>query len=533
MQRKFNSRILVVDDEEVVREGLREILTSRKKTNTKLTTAASSLFGAHDYSSKPMSSAIEFSIQTASSGQLGIDLARAALAEGHPFAVVFLDMRMPGMDGLETARQLRKIDSKVEILFLTAYSDYTIEEINEEIGVDVSYFCKPFSPDEVKQLATKGVYDWNRLRDLEELIEIITSLKVEVPVIGKVLENILSQLSGMVGATSAAFYSGLNSGSPVQELTSGLDDHLRMIGEHADSLCKMQNGEVTRSGSILKLRMRDHGVLTFLSQDNLKITTNRLYLLRLFTQQAGEVLENAELKVDLVSKEKMAQLGQSIGAVAHDLRAPMTVIHSAVEYMEEEKDLDTIQELVCMVKHSSQDFFGMVDDILEFSKGVKLNGRRFDLKGYLNDLETRVLLLLRERPIDFTMEIAANVQWVVWDISKFGRALFNLIGNSIEALDQHPEIPNRHIQLSVNQHMDTITLRIKDNGPGIPDKIIDRLFQPFATQGKTGGTGLGCAIAKQYVEAHQGKITVTSNPGAGTEFVLNIPAVPRHLQDCA
>jgi signal transduction histidine kinase len=64
---------------------------------------------------------------------------------------------------------------------------------------------------------------------------------------------------------------------------------------------------------------------------------------------------------------------------------------------------------------------------------------------------------------------------------------------------------------------------VRDNGPGIPVEIRDRLFEPFATYGKTGGTGLGLAIVKNVVTAHRGKITFETQAGQGTEFLIQIP----------
>ena len=96
---------------------------------------------------------------------------RRAVEQGRPYAVIFLDMRMPGMNGLETAIEIRKHDVKAEIVFITAYSDCTIEEIVEQAGQNVGYHCKPYASEEIIQIATKAVTDYNKLRNLEKLIE--------------------------------------------------------------------------------------------------------------------------------------------------------------------------------------------------------------------------------------------------------------------------------------------------------------------------------------------------------------------------
>ena len=79
------------------------------------------------------------------------------------------------------------------------------------------------------------------------------------------------------------------------------------------------------------------------------------------------------------------------------------------------------------------------------------------------------------------------------------------------------------IRDSINADCNPNIIQVKDNGPGIPKQLMDKLFEPFISSGKTGGTGLGLAIAKQFVEAHKGKIEVESS-GSGTCFTISIPA---------
>ena len=69
-----------------------------------------------------------------------------------------------------------------------------------------------------------------------------------------------------------------------------------------------------------------------------------------------------------------------------------------------------------------------------------------------------------------------------------------------------------------------VEICVQDNGPGIPEDIKDRLFEPFVTSGKKGGTGLGLAIAKSIVEAHGGQILCQSTPGSGAAFYVRLPA---------
>ncbi len=88
----------------------------------------------------------------------GLELVKKSVAAGSPYAVIFLDMRMPGWDGMETAEQIRKFDTKAEIIFVTAFSDNSIDDIVAKAGQNVGYHCKPYASEEITQLATKAVY---------------------------------------------------------------------------------------------------------------------------------------------------------------------------------------------------------------------------------------------------------------------------------------------------------------------------------------------------------------------------------------
>jgi len=104
------------------------------------------------------------------------------------------------------------------------------------------------------------------------------------------------------------------------------------------------------------------------------------------------------------------------------------------------------------------------------------------------------------------------------DRTKIWRLLMNLIVNAKEALGNGGDIT-----ISSTIRKNEVCIEVKDNGPGIPQEIMARIFEPFVSYGKSGGTGLGLAIAKKIVEAHQGKISFISIEGSGTTFTITLP----------
>lgn len=104
------------------------------------------------------------------------------------------------------------------------------------------------------------------------------------------------------------------------------------------------------------------------------------------------------------------------------------------------------------------------------------------------------------------------------DFARFLRVLFNLIKNAREAM------PNGGIFTFGTDLVDgQVVIRMSDTGIGIPAEILGKLFEPFVTHGKTHGTGLGMAMAKSVVTAHQGTVSVASVPGSGTTVEIRLP----------
>ncbi len=144
------SPVLVVDDEMTVLDVYR-IALEDSVTAGEIDQSLASILGEEEPEIERQNI---FDITYAQQGLQGVELAQAALERGTPFPVAFIDMRMPpGMNGLETAKALRKLDKHIFIVIVTAYSDVPLEQINSELGYDVLYLAKPFKKNEVSQLA--------------------------------------------------------------------------------------------------------------------------------------------------------------------------------------------------------------------------------------------------------------------------------------------------------------------------------------------------------------------------------------------
>ena len=147
-------RILIIDDNKSIHEDFKAILDPDTHKDNELDQITSTLFGEENPT--PTSNRKSFHIESAYQGQQGLEIIKEAIRQDQPFAVAFVDMRMPpGWDGLETIRRIWKEDAHIEIVLATAYSDYTWPEIHNQLDRNNQLIIlkKPFDDIEVRQLA--------------------------------------------------------------------------------------------------------------------------------------------------------------------------------------------------------------------------------------------------------------------------------------------------------------------------------------------------------------------------------------------
>jgi CheY-like chemotaxis protein len=160
---RSNPRILIIDDNRAIHEDFVKILGDGEAANAQLTALEDALFGETVEAPEKE----HFELSSAYQGRDGFEMVRSAENDGHPFAVAFVDMRMPpGWDGLETITHLWQVSQKMQTVICTAYSDYTWEEIAGRLGPSdrLIILRKPVDPDEVKQLVCNLAEKWSRLQ---------------------------------------------------------------------------------------------------------------------------------------------------------------------------------------------------------------------------------------------------------------------------------------------------------------------------------------------------------------------------------
>jgi PAS domain S-box-containing protein len=218
--------------------------------------------------------------------------------------------------------------------------------------------------------------------------------------------------------------------------------------------------------------------------------------------------------------------------MSHEIRTPMNAILGFSQLMLRDQDLTPRQcQYLGTINRSGEHLLALINDILEMSKieagRTTLNPSTFDLPVLLKDLEMMFRVRTDEKKLSFSVETIDDVpQFIVTDINKLRQVFINVLGNAVKFTEQGG-IGLRVSADRVGATGPCLRVEVEDTGPGISPDDQDKLFRHFE-QTKTGqqagtGTGLGLAISREFVRLMGGDITVSSQVGRGSVFVIHLP----------
>jgi two-component system NtrC family sensor kinase len=286
-----------------------------------------------------------------------------------------------------------------------------------------------------------------------------------------------------------------------------------------------------------------------------------LYRNNRIKQKANFVLKEQKQKVEttleqlrstqsqLIQSEKMASLGELTAGIAHEIQNPLNFVNNFSEVSNEMMD-EMKEELQ---KGEIEEAKIIADDIKQNLEKINHHGKRADaiVKGMLqhsrrsegkkeptdiNALCDEYLRLsyhgLRAKDKTFNTDFKTDFDATIGKINivpqDIGRVLLNLFNNAFYAVNEKAKLSANSYQplakVSTKRLNDIIEISVEDNGNGIPQKIVDKIFQPFFTTKSTGqGTGLGLSLAYDIIKAHGGEIKVETKEGEGSEFLICLP----------
>lgn len=247
-------------------------------------------------------------------------------------------------------------------------------------------------------------------------------------------------------------------------------------------------------------------------------------------------LENLKLTQEqLIQSEKMASLGLLTAGIAHELNNPMNFVRGGVDSLrnmlqdlphQTPAQLAEIQadtgEVVRIIQRGVERMSKIITSLRTFSGVQHFDFADVKLRDTIEVALTMLASKIRESEIEVVQEYHAGMPAVQGHEGQLSQVFLNIIENAVQALQSVPK--PRQITIAIGPENGKAAVAIRDNGPGIPTNILNRVMDPFFTTKEVGqGTGLGLSIARTIVQHHHGSLTASSVQGKGAEFKVVLP----------
>ncbi len=502
------------------------------------------------------------------------------------FAVILLDVHMPGMDGFETARLIRArpSTSDIPIIFITAhYKD--VQHVSEGYKLDAfDYITKPFDP-EILRTRVAVLVDLHSktaqvkqqtvlLRDSESALEDMvsklqrTNKRLQKQIAErKAMEQILrmreEQLALILASTGEGIYGIDLDGSCTFANRAciemlGYDNEANLLGQNMHDLIHHTRSDGTpypkeecpifQAFRIGKPIMRDNEVLWRADSSNFPAEYGSYPM-----QREGEVVgavvtimditERLGKEAQLLQAQKMEAVGRLTGGIAHDFNNLLTIILGNLQLLSEEVGGvgDEIGDLLEDAQSAAKDGENITRRLLAFSRNQSLRPMQVRVNKLITDFG-RLLRRTLGEDIELNISVGKNTVTALVDPGQLESALLNL---AINARDAMPEggtlsIESRRLELGVDGSTECpelnpgayVMITVKDTGEGMTHETMTHAIEPFFTTKEVGkGSGLGLSMVYGFAQQSGGNLRMSSVLGAGTTMVLCLPELMSEIPE--
>jgi signal transduction histidine kinase len=226
-------------------------------------------------------------------------------------------------------------------------------------------------------------------------------------------------------------------------------------------------------------------------------------------------------ELELVRSERLAAVGKMAAMITHEVRNPLSSIGLNTELLEDEVEgNEEARKLVRAIHHEVDRLTQITEDYLAFARLPKPRTSPEAVNTLVGDLASFVRGDLATKQVTLQVELASGDPIALIDAGQIRQCLVNLVRNATEAVVAKG---TGKVTLRTRRDGDRVAIEVEDNGIGIPDDVLPRLFDPFFST-KEGGNGLGLALTQQIIRDHGGDLEVVSAVGHGTTFTVRVPA---------
>lgn len=439
-------------------------------------------------------------------------------------------VRRPRGETIGAIQVLNKVNGA-----FNATDERLLEAIASEIGVALEVSTLYREAVERSEALERARRELMLLFETERAISQSGDLK---EMLGAILDTALSALSARSGAVHLLDEHGLR-----LEVIAAVGVHARSLQDGVVQVGEEIVGNVVKTGEPVALselrglergRIRAKtivavpipakysgtiGVLELINKNDGKgFTTEDIKALTVVAAQAGRAIAGEQRRKERERSERLATIGRMLSGIIHDLRTPMTLISGYTQVMALCDNQGDREQYAQLVLKQVEVLSAMTKDLLAFARGErsilirKVYVQRFmqEMKEYLDkEFEGSGV----ELELDLRYRGAAR-----FDETKMRRVFHNIARNAREAMSGGGKFT-----ITIEARDGRLAFEFADTGGGIPKELEGRVFEPFSTSGKVGGTGLGLTMVKQIADEHGGSIGYESVPHKGTKFIFELP----------
>jgi two-component system, NtrC family, sensor kinase len=448
--------------------------------------------------------------------------------------VVLLDVRLPGMDGIEVLSRIKAIDADAEVVIITGHGDMdmAVEALRKEAS---NFLAKPVS-EELLGLSIKRSLEKlalrNKLKQYTRNLEtLVREANVELEKAYQFRENIIENCPDALVC--------IRKGGEIIIFNSAAE---KLLGyKKHEVIGKMNIVSIYPPGGakqIMKLmRSKDPGGPGILQKREaalidkwgreipVSISAAILYDSGQESGSVGvftDIREKLKLEKQLLRSEKLSSLGKLSAGIAHEINQPLTGVLTFAhlllrKYKADErtrKDLETIVRETTRIR-------GIVQGILDFARETRMQKKPYRIEKVLD--QTLEIIIHQQRFFGISLEkdYDPSIPEIVVDSNLMEQVFMNIILNALDAMNG-----TGTLRVTTRLRDQWAEVSFQDSGHGMPEEVLDKIFDPFfTTKDSTEGMGMGLGLAVSYgiVRSHNGDIQVTSKPGEGTTFTLRLP----------
>lgn len=446
------------------------------------------------------------------------------------------------------------------IIFLTDVSSEV--KLNDNIEKNNNYLDRLTKLEEENEELQKI-----RLRAQTQAIRIALINKVsniirESTDISVILNSVLKELSIMFGCFRAYYANAVNSKFVIKESYGENDNTCSEISFDAYATKQLKSGEISVSYSLMEYNEAEPfkqsvlriivpvfylkkmiGVMVLLSHQKRELN-DEIEILEAVSAQLGSAIIRADLyrknaenvkelkaalnelketQLQLINSEKMASLGQLVAGVAHEINTPVAsiksnnaIISKLLSQIEPQDLRNTFEQINSLDAEAIERISNIVVSLKKFVRLDEADLQEADINKEI-DLTLELIRHETKNKIEIIRQYG-NLPPIKCYPNMLNQVFTNILINACQAIDKEGKIT-----ITTDYADKKLTVKIKDNGKGIPKENINKIFTAgFTTKGVGVGTGLGLAICNKIIDKHNGKISVISEVGVGTEFIITI-----------